>query len=100
VANGTERKIYQLFAACAVVAALAGIVPRFVPNQEGGFASAATAVLVFMSLLFAATALSMYMLVVTIRGYREISFVPKLAGIGPGVLLVSILVLFFVILRY
>lgn len=89
-----------MFAACGGVTALALIVPRFVPNQDGGFASAATTVLIFMGLLIVATLLSVYLLVVTIRGSREISFVPRLAGIAPSVLLVSILVLYFVVLRY
>jgi len=38
----TEKRIYRLSTAC-VMSALAFILPRFVPNSEGGFASAGTA---------------------------------------------------------
>ena len=79
---------------------LALVIPRFVPNQEGGFASAATAVLVLLGMLFAAAVISLYLLSVTIRAYREISFLPKLAGLGPSVALVTAVALLLVFLRY
>jgi len=100
VANGTEKRIYRLFAICGFFTALAFIIPRFVPNQEGGFASAATAILVFLGMLFWAAILSLYLLLVTIQVYREISFLPRLAGIGPCLVLVTALALLLGFLRY
>lgn len=100
MANETENRIYRLCAVCGVVTALAFIIPRFVPNQEGGFASAATAVLVLLGMLFGAAILSLYLLLVTLQTYREISFFPRLAGIGPSVVLVAALALLLGFLRY
>jgi hypothetical protein len=100
VATRTEKRIYGLSAICGVVAVLAVIIPRFVPNQEGGFASAATAILVFLGLLFGAAVLSLYLLLVTIQVYREISILPKFAGIGPSVVLVTAVALLLGFLRY
>jgi hypothetical protein len=100
VATATERKIYRLSAICGCLAALALVIPRFVPNQEGGFASAATAVLVFLGILFGAAVVSLYLLFLTLRVYRDISLLPRLAGLGPGVVLVTALALLFGFLRY
>jgi len=71
-----------------------------VPNQEGGFASAATAVLVFLGMLAGAALVSVYLFVVTIQVYRDISLLPRLAGLGPGVVLVTALALLIGLLRY
>ncbi len=95
-----EKKIYRLCAICSAFTALAFVAPRFVPNREGGFASAGTAVLVFLGMLFGAAVLSLYLLLVTIQSYREISVLPRLAGIGPSVVLVAALVLLIGFLRY
>ncbi len=100
MANRTETRIYRLFAICGAFTALAFVVPRFVPNQEGGFASAATAVLVLLGMLFVAAMLSLYLLLITFRAYREISFLPRLAGMGPSVVLVAALALLLGFLRY
>jgi hypothetical protein len=100
VASGIEGRIYRLCATCAFLTALALIVPRFVPSQEGGFASAATAVLVFLGMLVGAAIASLYLLLVTVRGYREISFLPRLAGIGQSVVLVAAVALLLAFLRY
>lgn len=85
---------------CGLFTALALVIPRFVANQEGGFASAATAAVVFLGMLLGAAISSLYLLLVTIRGYREISFLPRLAGIGPSVVLVTALALLLAFLRY
>jgi hypothetical protein len=85
---------------CGGIAALAFLVPRLVPNREGGFASAATAVLVFLGMGLMAAAVSVYLLVVTIQAYRDLSFMPRLAGIAPSVVLVTALVLLIVFLQY
>jgi hypothetical protein len=100
VATGTEKKIYRLSALCACLTALSLVVPRFVPNQEGGFASAATAILVLLGMLFGTAVVSLYLLVVTIQAYRDISFRARLAGFGPGVVLVTALVLLLGFLRF
>ncbi len=98
--QATETKIYRLSAICALATAIAFIVPRFVPNREGGFASAATAILVFLGLLVSAAVMSLRLLLLTVRAYRELSFVPRLAGIAPSVLLVGAVVFLLVFLRY
>ena len=100
MATGTERRIYRLSAMCGLLTALALVVPRFVPNQEGGFASAATAILVLLAMLFATTLVSLYLLVTTIQAYREISLFPRLAGIGPAAVLVTALALLVGLLGY
>ena len=100
MANGTEKRIYRLCALCGFFTALTFIIPRFVPNREGGFASAATAILVFLGMLFGAAILSLHLLLVTIQVYRKISVLPRLAGIGPSVVLVTALALLLIFLRY
>ena len=70
--NGSEKRIYRLSAICGVIAALAFIIPRFVPNQEGGFAIAANAILVFLGLGLVASVLSLYLLLITIQAYRDV----------------------------
>jgi hypothetical protein len=100
MANTTEKRIYRLSAICGLFTVLALIVPRFVPNREGGFASAATAILVFLGMLFGAAILSCRLLLITIKVYREISLLPRLAGIGPSVILVTAVVLLLGFLRY
>jgi hypothetical protein len=100
VASATEKRIYRLAAICAMVSALAFVIPRFVPSQEGGFASAATAILVFLGMVFGAMLLSLYLLFVTIPAYRNISLLPRIAGIGPSVILVTALAFLLGFLRY
>ena len=51
-------------------------------------------------MLFGAAILSLYLLLVTIQVYREISFLPRLAGIGPCLVLVTALALLLGFLRY
>jgi hypothetical protein len=96
----TERKIYRLSALCGAFTALAFVVPRFVPSQEGGIAGAATAILVFLGMLLGAALFSIYLLLVTIQAYREISFLPRLAGIAPTVVLLIGLALLIGFLRF
>jgi hypothetical protein len=100
VGNSAETRIYRWSAACGAFAALAFVVPRFVPNREGGLASAATAILVFLGTLLGAAILALYLLSVTVRVYRDISFLARLAGIGPIVMLVAALALLIGFLRY
>jgi hypothetical protein len=100
VAAAVERRIYRLSAICGALVVLAFVVPRFVPNQEGGFASAATAILVFLGMLTVAAIFSLYLFFATIQEYRSLPFLPRLAGIAPGVMLVAALILLFGFLRY
>jgi hypothetical protein len=100
MAAQTERKIFLLCAACGVLSALAFLIPRFVPNQEGGFASAATAILAFLGMLLVAALVSLYLLFVTIQVYRNISIPARVAGIGPCVILVTALALLISSLGY
>lgn len=93
-------RIYALATACVVLTGLALVVPRFVPNQEGGLASAATAVMAFLAILVLATGLSVYLLVVTIRAYSALPWTARLAGIMPGAALVTALVILIGALRF
>ena len=85
---------------CGLFAALAFIVPRFVPSREGGFQGAGTAVLVFLGMLFGVAGLSIHLLLVTLKDHRDISLLPKLAGIGPSVVALAALVWLLGFLRY
>lgn len=96
----TSRSIYRLAAVCGVLTGLSLVVPRFVPNAEGGFASAATAILVFLGILLGAAVVAIYLLVVTLRAYRELPPGPRLVGIAPAVVLVTALVSLVVWLRF
>jgi hypothetical protein len=96
----TEKRIYLLSAVWASFTTLAFIIPRFVPNREGGFASAATAILVFLGMWLVSVILSLHLLVVTLRAYRQVSLLPRLAGIAPSVIAVAALALLIVFLRY
>jgi hypothetical protein len=95
-----QTHIYRLSAICALLTALAFVVPRFVPNQEGGFASAANAILVFLGMLLVTAILALYLLVVTIRAYRDLPWPTRLAGIAPGVILVAGLAILVAALRF
>jgi hypothetical protein len=96
----TEKRIYLLSGVWAVLTALAFIIPRVVPNREGGFASAATAILVFLAMWLVSVVLSLYLLVVTLRAYRQVAILPRLAGIAPSVIAVAALALLIGLLRY
>jgi hypothetical protein len=98
--DAMRKRIHTLSALCAVITALAFVVPRFVPNQEGGFASAANAILVFLGMLLVAAVLSLYLLVQTFRAYRDLPWPSRLAGIAPGLILVTGLALLLGVLRY
>jgi hypothetical protein len=96
----TERRIYGLSATCVLLAAVALILPRFVPNREGGFASAASAILVFLAILGGAALLSVYLLVVTLQTHRSLAPRAKVAGFAPAVILVTAFAFLMGFLRY
>jgi hypothetical protein len=94
------KRIYRLSAICGLLTALAFVVPRFVPNQEGGLASAANAVLVFLGTLFVAAVVSLYLFVLTLGAFRDLPWPPRLAGMAPALILVGGLVLLLGALRF
>ncbi len=80
--------------------ALAFVAPRIVPNKEAGLASSASAALVFLLVLAVTAIVSLYLLWVTIRAYRDLSPLARAAGIGPSVIAVGCLLFLLVLLRY
>jgi hypothetical protein len=96
----TERRIYRLAASCLALVGLAFVLPRFVPSSEGGFASAATAVLVFLAVLAVAAVVALYLCALTIRAYRDLALLPRFAGIAPAVILIVALAMLMGGLRY
>lgn len=100
MATAVETRIFRLAGLAALVTLAALIVPRFLPSGEGGLAAAATAVLVFLALLLAATIIAAMALVVSIRAYASLSWQARAAGIAPAVLLGVALLVIVVLLRY
>jgi len=96
----TEARIYRLSGVCAFLATTSLIVPRFISNPEGGFASGASAVLVLLVMLAATLLFSFYLMSISIQKYHTISVSARIAGIGPGVVLTVALIGFFTCLRY
>jgi hypothetical protein len=96
-----ETRIYRLSAICTAVTASAFVLPRFVPSSgDGGYAGAGIAILVFLGVLTLAAIWSLYLLLETIRAYREISIIPRLAGIVPSIVLVTAVAWLLGLLRY
>jgi hypothetical protein len=95
-----ETRIYRLAGLCALLVLASLIVPRFVPNSDGGFAAGATAVLTLLVMLAAAFVLSLFLLGITVRHYRTLSVVARAAGLGPGVILGLALLGLITFLRY
>jgi hypothetical protein len=95
-----NAKIYRLAAGCAVLAAISLVAPRFVRSSEGGFAAAATAILVFLGVLATAFVVSLHLLVLTIRHFRALSTGARVAGVAPAVVLGVGLTVLIGLLRY
>jgi hypothetical protein len=95
-----EARIYRLSGLCAFVVAASLVVPRFVTNAEGGFASGAAAVLTLLFLLAVAFVMSLYVLRVAIQHYRGISPGARVVGIGPSIVLALALLGLVTFLRY
>jgi hypothetical protein len=100
VVSGREKRIYRLVAIRGFFSALAFIIPRFMPGQEGAFGAAGTAILAFLGMLFAAAIVSLYLLLVTVQVYRELSFLRRLAGVAPSVVPLTALAMRLGFLRY
>jgi hypothetical protein len=86
-----EARVYRLAAICGLLVVAAVIVPRFMGNPEGGFAIGATAVLGFLLILGVALATALYLLVVTLRSYRDLPTPARVVGVGPSVVLAGTL---------
>lgn len=100
MANPVEKRIYRLSGGCGVLVVAALIVPRFVSNPEGGFASGASAVLAFLGMLGVALLFSLYLLAITLQRYAELPLAARIAGLVPFLLLAAALVFLFGFLRY
>jgi hypothetical protein len=95
-----EVRIYRLFGICVLLATAAFIVPRFVTNPEGAFASGASAVLTLLIMLGTTFVFSLYLLGVTIQQFGSLSIMARIAGIGPSLVLAIILFALFGFLGY
>lgn len=95
-----EARIYRLFGVCVLLATAAFIVPRFVTNPEGAFASGASAVLTLLIMLGATLIFSLYLLGVTIQQFSSLSILARVAGIGPSLILAIMLFALFGFLGY
>jgi hypothetical protein len=92
MSKSAETTIYRLAAGCALLLALAFVLPRFVETGEG-LAGATGAVLVFLAILVVACIVSVFLMVRTLRAYSDLPVTARIAGILPGVLLVTGLVM-------
>ena len=95
-----ERRIYRLAAVTALLTVCSFIVPRFVPEVDGGFASGAMAVLALLLLLGIALVVSIYLLGVTIRQFAKLTALQRLVGITPCLVLTIALVSLLGFVRY
>jgi len=82
-----ESGIYRLSAACVVMVVMALVVPRFLPAADEGLAGGASAVMTFLFMLALALLFSLYLLMVTVRRFRDLSVLARVAGIGPSIVL-------------
>lgn len=98
--NRAEARIYRLFAICIFIATVAFIVPQFVSNPEGAFASGSSAIATLLIMLGAPLIFSLYLLGVTVQQFRNLSNMARLAGIGTSVVLATILFGLLGFLRY
>ena len=87
MASRSELKIYRLSGICGLLIVAALVVPRFITNPEGGFASGSSAILVFLVMLAATLLFSIYLLTITLQQYNTLSNKAKVAGILPSLVL-------------
>jgi hypothetical protein len=100
MASQPEKKISRLAGICGILVVAALVVPRFVPNPEGGFASAANAVLTLILILVVTLIFSGYLCVFTLQRFRSLSTRAKVLGLGPGLLVTAALVWLLYFLTY
>ena len=96
----TETKVYTLALTCGLLIGAAFLLPRFLPNSEGGLAGAASAILAFLLMLGGALLFSLYLLTVTLRQYESLPTAARVAGVGPSVVLAIALLELIGFLRY
>lgn len=87
MSRADDAVIFRWLGLCALLVLGAIVLPRFLPQTEGGFAAAASAVLLFLGLLFAAWGVALGLLVVAIRRWSRLGRAAQIAGIVPAVLL-------------
>ena len=87
MSGSLEVKIYRLSGVCVLLTLTAFILPRFISNPEGGFASGSSAILAFIALLTVALLFSVYLLIITVQHFKILSGKPRLAGMLPCLLL-------------
>jgi hypothetical protein len=100
LAKDIEKQIYRLFAVCIFLATASLIIPRFVPNPDGSFAGASSAILTFLILLGVTLIFSLYLLIRTVQEYSDLSALAKIAGIAPGLVLIATMMGLFGFLRF
>ena len=98
--NRNEARIYRLSGVCALIITAAFIVPRFISNPEGGFASGSSAIITLLIMLMACLIFSLYVLGITVMQYSSLSRMARLAGIGPSLVLAVGLLSLFGLLGY
>ncbi|MGB5210077.1 MAG: hypothetical protein WBN31_14605 [Gammaproteobacteria bacterium] len=91
MSKSAETSIYRLAVVCALLVALAFVLPRFLPAGEG-MAGAAVAVLAFLAILVVAGIVSVFLMFRTLRCYSDLPTAARIAGILPGVVLVISLI--------
>jgi hypothetical protein len=87
LASPAETRIYRHAGLFVVLLVLSFIVPRFVPNQEGGFASAAGTIVVLFLMLVGVGIFSLFLFVRTARSFASLSVPARIAGIGPAIVM-------------
>ena len=95
-----EKRIYSLAGISLLIGVASVVVPRFVPNPEGGFASGASAALTFLVLLGVALLFSIYLLVMTCRQFRELPVTAKIVGLAPSIVFGITLLALIVFLNF
>ena len=100
LASPAETRIYRHAALFVLLLVLSFIVPRFVSNQEGGFANAAGAVLVLLLMLVGVGIFSLFLFVRAARSFASLSVPARIAGIGPAIVMVVGLALLWGFLSY
>jgi hypothetical protein len=86
-------------ALCGVFVAAALVAPRLFGGGEG-FAPAAGATLMFLTLLCVAGVLSLMLFLRTVRVFRTLSFPARLLGLSPGLLIVTGVIMLIAFLRF
>ena len=82
-----SKTIPVLSACCSLLIILAFLLPRLLPFGGDGFAPAASAALLFLTLITAALLLSIVLVAITLYRYRDLPLRHRIAGFAPLVLI-------------